>query len=157
MRWMIGTALTVALVAWYMVYQSQVLMSSPNSTTQFWGNFLLNLSSELFGFSIAALLGLFAAKLIARATFKDLSEPVVELIKELRAWKSISPPAARQCVKIIVKLLSDEQVKPAYRSLHIKSTDDSCGVCALDADVDGNKCRFCGLKKKLWSADETVS
>jgi hypothetical protein len=150
MRWIIGGTTALGLLAVYMLFKSQALLVSHDSVQQFWGNFLLNLSTELLGFSITAILGLIVAKLIAGGTFKELSEPVIELIKELRIGKTINSKAARQCVKVTVKILSDEQIKPALKSLHIKSKDEPCGVCALDSDVDGNKCRFCGLNKKLW-------
>jgi hypothetical protein len=150
MRWIIGSAITLCLVAVCMLLKSKALLVLGDSAQPFWGNFLLNLSTELLGFSITALLGVFVAKMIARGTFKELSEPVIELIKELRIGETINSKAARQCVKITVRLLSDEQIRPALKSLHIKSKDEPCGVCALDSDVDGDKCRFCGLNKKLW-------
>lgn len=151
MRVIISIAATVVLIAAGMAFVSFLLLAANDATRGFWGNFLLNAATEFIGFSFAAVIGAYIAKWLASKKLEELSEPIVNLIKQLREDGNLKPYGARNCVICVVRFLSDDQIKPARTSLRVTPQETECGVCTLTAAYDDDdSCKLCGLKSKVW-------
>jgi hypothetical protein len=121
----------------------------------FLGNLLLNIVAEFVGLAVGLIFAAIIAKELAKNKLKELAPKLVRLIGHLRAGKTINREAARECVKCVVEIISDDSLEMLHSKIG-KSTpaNELCTICDLKYETEltskGIACTYCKLEGSAW-------
>jgi hypothetical protein len=143
-------ALVCLIVSLFLLKEKEHVLGGAD----FWGNLLLNLSVELLGLILTTVVGVKIATMIARERLNKPARRFLKLLAHLRIGKTISGEAARQSVRCVVSVISEEHLLPKH-TLSLKRKEVNCGVCALTVQTIPDKkgqdqCEHCGLVGDVW-------
>ena len=113
---------------------------------------LLNIIAEIIGISIGTVITIVIASYAAGSKLKELTQPIIDLITQLRIECKISKKTARNCVKCAVKIIGEDTLYEVNPSLSILTKERECSVCGLEAEMtrDESSCKYCFLHVKNW-------
>lgn len=147
----------ILLVIALMFGMKSYYLTETNNYQSFWSNLYLNFVPEFIGAAVGILIPLIILAWFADKKLEKLAQPILELIAQLRADGRITELGARRSVVCAVKLISENNMKGKSISLCLTPREGECDVCTLKIEnSDDNRCKFCGLKDKLWKFDEEL-
>jgi hypothetical protein len=146
--------LGIALVFGIKSYNLAIL---PNTTSQqsFRGNLYLNFVPEFLGAAFGVLVPLIIIAWVADKRLKKLSQPIMELIAQLRAEERITKEVARRSAICAVNIISEINVKKDKTSVSLKQREEKCDVCALPIEIRKDyRCKYCLLPDHVWKLEK---